>query len=552
MSCDSLPIRSFVCPITCAVMVDPVMAVDGHTYERSAIETWFKKSHRSPKTNCLLATTNVVANHTLKQAICEYVEMVAADEARRTLGHPGALPIMATPDAGYCVFRVLAPTQVYAAPSFQSAERATVAANDLVIATDRMTDDASTVAFLKLGRSNGAPLAGLFLPLAHQAALYAPTAVPIPMTTTLAVYCTGPTRVRTFRRPTSTAEEATTFELPCHTLVSTDLCVETASAAYVRLEGTEFWVPENVLDKCNLNAARGLCHVIDAAEVLGNALVGLGSVVVNKIYAGSLLVCHGYVLFNGHLHCRVQNYIEQPPSHFVSTIALCGAQYLGVLREVQEDGSEDDVIVAGGLPTDLCDLLAVCVRDSWRIQHAALGPHDTWFVAATKKGATAAACWASANAPARLRNAMKSSGRAAFGNAGSFVYLDAMTVVVGGDVPQELERYLAQARRVYTFSLHSTGGAFAKTNNGVLLDKMPTWFATDVVCAPKPSHGDLRLVALSGEDYVAVYEHACVASPAVPTPLSTALTGFYTRHLALRAARRRLILQYEATTLQHG
>jgi hypothetical protein len=33
--------RSFVCPITSCVMTDPVTALDGHTYERSAIERWW-------------------------------------------------------------------------------------------------------------------------------------------------------------------------------------------------------------------------------------------------------------------------------------------------------------------------------------------------------------------------------------------------------------------------------------------------------------------------------------------------------------------------------
>jgi len=30
----------FYCPITHEVMVDPVVAQDGHTYERQAIEEW--------------------------------------------------------------------------------------------------------------------------------------------------------------------------------------------------------------------------------------------------------------------------------------------------------------------------------------------------------------------------------------------------------------------------------------------------------------------------------------------------------------------------------
>jgi pyridoxal/pyridoxine/pyridoxamine kinase len=31
------------CPISMQLMTDPVMADDGHTYQRDAIETWIKK-----------------------------------------------------------------------------------------------------------------------------------------------------------------------------------------------------------------------------------------------------------------------------------------------------------------------------------------------------------------------------------------------------------------------------------------------------------------------------------------------------------------------------
>ena len=40
------------CPITQSLMLDPVTASDGHTYERSAIQYWFDTGHnRSPVTN---------------------------------------------------------------------------------------------------------------------------------------------------------------------------------------------------------------------------------------------------------------------------------------------------------------------------------------------------------------------------------------------------------------------------------------------------------------------------------------------------------------------
>ena len=72
----------FYCPITSEVMKDPVSTVDGHTYERSAITKWLEKHNTSPKTNVILASKELVPNHSLKQMIQENEEdKVKADSA---------------------------------------------------------------------------------------------------------------------------------------------------------------------------------------------------------------------------------------------------------------------------------------------------------------------------------------------------------------------------------------------------------------------------------------------------------------------------------------
>ena len=43
--------QMLLCPITKELLVDPVVAADGHTYERSAIEKWLTKRESSPMTN---------------------------------------------------------------------------------------------------------------------------------------------------------------------------------------------------------------------------------------------------------------------------------------------------------------------------------------------------------------------------------------------------------------------------------------------------------------------------------------------------------------------
>jgi len=70
---ENLYMRDFsdlLCPISNLKFVDPVVAADGHTYERVAIKQWFDKGDlRSPMTNELLCHTALIPNHTLKKVI---------------------------------------------------------------------------------------------------------------------------------------------------------------------------------------------------------------------------------------------------------------------------------------------------------------------------------------------------------------------------------------------------------------------------------------------------------------------------------------------------
>jgi DNA-binding beta-propeller fold protein YncE len=61
----------FLCPILQDVMEDPVMAMDGHTYEREAIEAWFLQSDRSPMTNLPIPPV-LVPNIVVRQLIAEH------------------------------------------------------------------------------------------------------------------------------------------------------------------------------------------------------------------------------------------------------------------------------------------------------------------------------------------------------------------------------------------------------------------------------------------------------------------------------------------------
>ena len=63
------------CSITCELMKDPVVAGDGHTYERVAVTQWFASGARtSPTTNERLDNLTLVPNHTVRRLIAAELE----------------------------------------------------------------------------------------------------------------------------------------------------------------------------------------------------------------------------------------------------------------------------------------------------------------------------------------------------------------------------------------------------------------------------------------------------------------------------------------------
>jgi len=68
----SEPPSEFFCPILHRVMEDPVMAVDGFTYERSSILRWFSEHNTSPLTNLPLDDLSLRPNQALLSLIHDF------------------------------------------------------------------------------------------------------------------------------------------------------------------------------------------------------------------------------------------------------------------------------------------------------------------------------------------------------------------------------------------------------------------------------------------------------------------------------------------------
>lgn len=62
---------TIICPITQEIMVEPVIAFDGQSYEKTAIEQWFQSNNKSPSNGTELPSRILIANHSLRKLIAE-------------------------------------------------------------------------------------------------------------------------------------------------------------------------------------------------------------------------------------------------------------------------------------------------------------------------------------------------------------------------------------------------------------------------------------------------------------------------------------------------
>ena len=67
------------CPISLELMVRPVIAADGHTYDRSSIEDWLARGNTtSPTTGAPLEHLHLADNHLVRSMVSEYQDSLAS------------------------------------------------------------------------------------------------------------------------------------------------------------------------------------------------------------------------------------------------------------------------------------------------------------------------------------------------------------------------------------------------------------------------------------------------------------------------------------------
>lgn len=76
--------RDYICPISGAVMTDPVNTADGQTYDRAEIEAWLKHNTTSPVTGKNLDNTILTPNLEIKENILAYLHSLKAKNQNRS------------------------------------------------------------------------------------------------------------------------------------------------------------------------------------------------------------------------------------------------------------------------------------------------------------------------------------------------------------------------------------------------------------------------------------------------------------------------------------
>jgi hypothetical protein len=69
---DDCP-HDFICPISQCMMIDPVITVNGTTYERKFIEEWLQHHDTDPLTNEKLPSKMLITNRSLRSLIQDWV-----------------------------------------------------------------------------------------------------------------------------------------------------------------------------------------------------------------------------------------------------------------------------------------------------------------------------------------------------------------------------------------------------------------------------------------------------------------------------------------------
>ncbi|EQC28380.1 hypothetical protein SDRG_13927 [Saprolegnia diclina VS20] len=543
------PPSAYLCPITQDVMVDPVVTMDGHSYERSAIVRWIQRSQAesragvatSPLTNLPLRSTQLIPNLALKKAIAEYKSELDERPAKRyrfnvtiptdftAEAAPELRRSAALPQSGLFAYRALQRLALYSKPSVRSVPlpRGLVADEMFFVSERRYAADSNHV-FLLLEGGGDESLRGLYV-----------------------------------------LAQAVSAPAPVGTTVATDLRAQdpVTRAEFVRLDNCSLWLPVSRLAPRALSTQRLLLCPSTDVSVYRNMYTTPSSPVLETLPARTSIVSSAHLTLGNVCFARVSigrvdgwiqvdtnavyrrrpsQIAEEAAGRSIPIALLQGDYYLLALNEVQGHGGVGQRVYYF-LPNRMAEAVAACTEAGRHLTHAALGPDGQWYLSSVVPGSLYGKCVASDNVPYDFECEMTPECLVAFGNKGRYLLLDKDNSSYDCDgLDFKTADVLNDDPDVITFGFNGSSGFFLKHTNGVVTQNVPRWVREDVLDARPPrGYGSLIWLSLCLEEYVAIYEHAFYATHYVPKAMYDALSAFYSRHHRMRNDRRQLIEDYD-------
>ncbi|ETV94706.1 hypothetical protein, variant 1 [Aphanomyces invadans] len=509
---------SFVCPITHDVMVDPVVASDGHSYERTSITQWFRSNSTSPITNAVVHHKHLVPNHALKQAIHEFRDRFAPffdcdKSSKRPV--PGSTPVLLPmleplPERGTFLYVVVEqPMPVYVAPSFVTAQSTSFPVNTIILGKERLYGEDNVIfvelsghhegQYVRESTRDGTPCLQR-LEIVH---------------TLLAFVITRPTPLSLW--PSPSVPSNSLYKAYPHDIVSIEATVVDLEArTYGRLEQSKLWVhlddwgplirltidtnPQlyllpRAMDLCsnanNTNLGVPLIELPAFSLVKSNAAVSLDSsttfvrTTVPSSH-GNESDLHGWLALTdvAPLENPPPRIAEGPAGKLIQLVLQQAGMMALVLDEVQETGDVSQRMFMRHLPrrferqlfncvqkgmarTQVCRPLVPSPRVGRRIHRMALGPRGEWYCSGAKPDGTGDCCWASDDVPPRFRAEMEPNSLVTFGDNNEYAMVLGSGGVLSSNISTSLLHRLKRARRVHMMLLARYGGYVVKDNLGM-------------------------------------------------------------------------------------
>lgn len=561
---------SFLCPITQEVMRDPVVAADGHSYERTAITHWLHGLRRltSPVTNLSLPSLALLPNYALKQAIDEY--MHARPRAVSVEREP-------LPRDGLFAYRTIVRMRVFSQPNSRSIQpdSESIPFGSIVLGNRREYGDGENV-FIRLHNRSRyivdvdletlAVETGLFVYQVKAAVdlrscashakehrtgyvrhaghcISAGTRIQTPEGVSF-VQLSGTT---SWVFDVSRAKEPVLEAIPLETTTTSWVLEITNSAGITLRQWPDYHTSLRVTEDSDGTIPVGT-FIRSTARVRGQHGDSFYHVDHNGVSGWAFASRKGTETMQLWMKAP-EPLCEGPPGRSILVAAGDDEDDWVVVSERQrEDGYPYQVVSCGNAASDsrLVRQIYNCHNKERLVTCIAMGSdNERWYCSGKKRDGTGAHCWFSGDID---REYISANSIVALGDTNGSVASYDLTArcTCYRRISDDLRQRLNSVTTVGALAMWGDVEYFVRDNRGTEWVTCNTYLGRELKHGKK-SNGNICWVhAFESESWIVLRDHWFVDSKGIPDDLSRAVRTHYNTHVEKRNKRREMIQKYNA------